>query len=91
MAANAFILVNVEPENTRGVVDRLKSIPGTVVHEVLGPYDLVVDVEADTQEEITAILRNKIRPLHGVTNTVTCLCFSVGRLAHRPRIETSTN
>lgn len=75
MAANAFILVNVEPENTRGVVDRLKGIPGVVVHEVLGPYDLVVDVEADTQEEITAILRNKVRPLHGVTNTVTCICF----------------
>ena len=75
MAANAFILVNVEPTNTRGVVERLKSISGAVVHEVLGPYDVVVDIEADTQEDITAILRNKIRPLHGVTNTVTCVCI----------------
>ena len=75
MAANAFILLNVEPGNTRSVVDGLKSISGTVVHEVLGPYDIVVDIEADTQEDITAILRNKIRTLHGVTNTVTCICF----------------
>lgn len=75
MAANAFILVNVEPANTRSVVERLKSISGAVVHEVMGPYDFVVDIEADTQEDITSILRNKIRPLPGVTNTVTCICF----------------
>ena len=75
MAANAFILVNVAPLNTQSVVERLKGISGAVVHEVLGPYDIVVDIEADTQEDITAILRNEIRPLHGVANTVTCICF----------------
>jgi len=76
MAANAFILVNVNPENTRGLVERLRGISGVVVNEFwVHPYDLVVDVEADTQEEITPILRNKIRPLHGITNTVTCICF----------------
>ena len=46
-----------------------------VVHEALGAYDFVVDLEADTQEGITAILRRKMRPLKGVTNTVTCICF----------------
>jgi len=46
-----------------------------VVHEALGAYDFVVDLEADTQEGITAILRHKMRPLKGVTNTVTCICF----------------
>ena len=75
MAANAFILVNVEPASTGSVVERLKSISGAVVHEVMGPYDFVVDIEADTQEDITSILRNQIRPLLGVTNTVTCICF----------------
>ena len=74
MAANAFILVNVNPENTRGLVERLRGISCVVVNEFwVHPYDLVVDVEADTQEEITSILRNKIRPLHGITNTVTCI------------------
>jgi len=32
-----------------------------------------VDLEADTQENITAILRHKIRPIKGITNTVTCI------------------
>ena len=72
MAANAFILVNIEPAKTQAVVERLRSIPGAVVQEVMGPYDAIVELESDTQEDITAILRNKIRSVDGVTNTVTC-------------------
>ena len=75
MAVNAYILINVMPASTRAVLEQLQNIPGSVVHEVLGPYDMVVDLEADTQEDITAILRNKIRPIHGITNTVTCVCL----------------
>ena len=75
----------MDPENARGVVERLGGISGVVVHEVLGPHGLVldmdmdmdvnVDVDVDTQGESTLILRNKIRPLHVITNTVTCTCF----------------
>ena len=75
MAANAYILVNTDPTNTAEVMKKLEAITGAVVHEVLGPYDYVVDLEADTQEDITVILRHKIRPIKGVTNTVTCICF----------------
>ena len=75
MAANCYILVNVEPAKTRAVVEKLQGISGAIVHEVMGPYDMVVDVEADTHEDLTAMLRNKIRPIHGITNTVTCICL----------------
>ena len=75
MAVNSYILINVEPARTRAVVEQLQSISGAVVHEVLGPYDMVVDLEADTQEDMTSLLRNKIRPIHGITNTVTCICL----------------
>ena len=75
MAANAYILVNVDPAKTRDVAEKLRAITGAVVHEVLGPYDFVVDLEADTPEDITVVLRHKIRPIKGVTNTVTCICF----------------
>lgn len=76
MAASAYILMNAEPARTREVLDRLESIPGTVVREVLGPYDIILELEADTPEDITATMRNRIRPIPGVTNTVTCLWFS---------------
>ena len=43
MAANAYVLVNVEPARTQEVLDRLNNISGAAVREVLGPYDVVVD------------------------------------------------
>lgn len=76
MAANAYVLVNIEPAMTREVVDRLNSISGAAVREVLGPYDAVVELEAGTVEDITEIMRHRIRPINGVTNTVTCLWFT---------------
>ena len=72
MAANATILLTVEPAKTQAVVERLKGIPRALVTEVLGPYDIIVELEADSTEDITSILRNKIRPVPGVTSTVTC-------------------
>ncbi len=75
MAATAYILVNTEPARTQEVVEQLRAIPGAFVREVLGPYDVVVELEADTQEDITAALRNQIRPINGITDTVTCLWF----------------
>ena len=75
MVANAYILLNVEPASTQSVVAQLRAVRGAIVHEVLGPYDVIVELEADTQEDITGILRQRIRPIHGITNTVTCVWF----------------
>ena len=71
--ANAYVLITVDPTKTRAVADRLRSIPGALVREVLGPYDFVVELEADTDEDLTAALRTKIRAISGVTSTVTCI------------------
>ena len=70
---NALILVDADPANTGEVIQRLGTIAGPGVHAVWGPHDVVVDLEADTQENITAILQHKIRPIKGITNTVTCI------------------
>ena len=75
MAVNAYILINVEPAKTRAVFERLNNIPGAVMDELLGPYDMVVNLEATTQEDLPAILRDNIRPIRGITKTVTCVCF----------------
>ena len=73
MASNAYILLTVEPGETRRVVEKLKEISRADVHEVLGPYDIVVELESDTQEDLTSVLRTKIRTLPGVSGTVTCI------------------
>ena len=73
MTVNAYVLITVEPAKTKGVRDRLQAISSVIVSEVLGPYDFVLEVEADTAEDLVGILRDQIRSLSGVTNTVTCI------------------
>ena len=75
MAANAYILINTEPAKTRDVVERLNTLRGLVVREVLGPYDIVVELEADTYEDLVGILRQRILPINGIVDTITCLWF----------------
>ena len=69
---HAYVLINADPTRTDAVVERLSAIPGSRVHEVLGPYDIVVELEAEATEYITRTLREKIRPIPGITSTVTC-------------------
>jgi DNA-binding Lrp family transcriptional regulator len=73
MAANAYVLITVDPQKTAEVVERLMAIPKAVVHEVLGPYDVVVELEEDTLVDITSVVQSKIRPVPGIVSTVTCL------------------
>jgi DNA-binding Lrp family transcriptional regulator len=75
MSVNAYILINAEPERIQEVVERLGTIPGGIVREVVGPYDVVVELEADTQEDITGILRHNISPIQGITGAVTCTWY----------------
>ncbi len=75
MAANAYVLITVEPAKTEAVGKRLQAIPGALVREVFGPYDFVVELETDSEEDLTATIRHKIRPVSGITSTVTCIWF----------------
>jgi DNA-binding Lrp family transcriptional regulator len=72
MTANAYVLITVAPAQTQAVLERLKTIQRALVTEVLGPFDIIVELEADSTEDITSILHTKIRPVPGVTSTVTC-------------------
>jgi DNA-binding Lrp family transcriptional regulator len=60
MSVNAYVFINVEPEIIPEVVERLHTIPGGVVREVVGPYDVVVELEVDTEEDLAGVLRHKI-------------------------------
>ncbi len=75
MSVNAYILINAEPERMPEVVERLDTIPGGIVREVLGPYDVVVELEADTQEDLTGVIRHDISSIQGITGTATCTWF----------------
>jgi DNA-binding Lrp family transcriptional regulator len=75
MSANAYVFINVDPERAPEVAERLRAIPGGIVREVVGPHDVVVELELDTEEDLAGVLRHKIKPVPGVTNSVTCTWF----------------
>ena len=70
--AKAFIMITAEPTATEAIAARLRSMHGTVVYEVLGPFDFIVDIQADTSEELASALRGDIRSIPGVSATLTC-------------------
>ncbi|MSQ25850.1 MAG: Lrp/AsnC family transcriptional regulator [Dehalococcoidia bacterium] len=73
MSANAYVLLNIEPVRTQEVIKRLLAIKGALVREVIGPYDVILELEGGTVEDITSVVRQKIRTIAGITGTVTCM------------------
>jgi DNA-binding Lrp family transcriptional regulator len=70
--AEAFIMITAEPSETQRIGERLRNMRGAVVYEVLDPFDFIVDMEADTPEDLTSVLRNNVRSISGVSATLTC-------------------
>ncbi len=68
----AYVLINTEPRQTASVLERLQAIPNSMAREVSGPYDIILELQADGPEYIVKILREKVRVVAGVTNTITC-------------------
>ena len=78
MRVKAFVLIQTEIEvaRTDEVAAALKKL-GQLrsVDHVTGPYDIIVEIEAETLEEIGALVDKKIRTVAGIYRTVTCLAI----------------
>ena len=70
MAIKAYVLVVTDPGKTRHVHDEILKIPNIVeMHEVMGPYDIVVEIVVESLQEIPTILGEKIRTIDGIQST----------------------
>ena len=70
MAVKSYVLVVTDPGKTRRVLQALADIAGIVeMHEVMGPYDIVVEIEVENLQDIPPILGDKIRTLEGIEST----------------------
>ena len=77
MTIKAFVLVVVDTARTIDIVLALADVPEVkAVNEVMGPYDVVVELETPEFDDVTAVLRERIRPIEGVRNTLTCIVMS---------------
>ena len=74
MSIKAYILISTDTKFTKTIKQLISAIDGVnEVNEVLGPFDIVVEIKMDTLEQISECLRNKIRIIEGVKDTVTCV------------------
>jgi len=73
-----FILIVTDPGTTRRVANTLKGLDlVTDVHEVMGPYDIVVELEAPQLTDVPAILSDQIRTIDGIQSTTSLVAFPV--------------
>ncbi|HWO94137.1 MAG TPA: Lrp/AsnC family transcriptional regulator [Dehalococcoidia bacterium] len=76
MAVKAYVLIVAQPGKTKAVFESVRKAPGiSECHEVMGPYDIVVEVEAKELAEIPPILSERIRTIEGVESTTSLVTF----------------
>jgi DNA-binding Lrp family transcriptional regulator len=68
----AFVLVNTDLGSEDELQSELKKVEGVVgVYQVYGVYDMMVEVEAESDQKLKEILFSKIRTLKHVRSTLT--------------------
>ncbi len=76
MSVKAYVLVVTDPGETKRVFSALKGLPGVVeCHEVMGPYDIVAELVADSLTDVPPILSEKIRGIPGIESTTSLVSF----------------
>ena len=68
----AVVLVNLSPGAEEGSLTALKGSDGIrEVYQVYGLYDLLLIVEGKDDQEVKAIISEKVRANQGVVSTIT--------------------
>jgi DNA-binding Lrp family transcriptional regulator len=72
--ASAFVLVNCHFPFDIRIKDEILKMPSVAnVYRISGRYDLIVKVNANTEEEVKEIISTDINRLRGVDATVTIM------------------
>jgi DNA-binding Lrp family transcriptional regulator len=76
MAVKAYVLVVTDPGATKRVYEALSKIPGvTEVHEVMGPYDIICELDVPNLVDVPPILSTQIRIIEGIQSTTSLVSF----------------
>ena len=74
----AFVLINIRTGDVKEVVKNLRGVEGVLeANMTFGPYDAVAVIEVDDINAVGSILANKVQPIPGVLETLTCLAVDV--------------
>jgi len=72
VSVSAYILIQTEVGKAAAVVSEIREIPGVVAaDDVTGPYDVVVQVRADSIDELGRLVVSRVQMIAGITKTTT--------------------
>ncbi|MFN8043750.1 MAG: Lrp/AsnC family transcriptional regulator [Mycobacterium sp.] len=71
--AEAYMLIQTEVGRAEVVAKQVAALPGVLSSEyVTGPYDVVVRIGSDSDDDLTALVVPSIQQVSGITRTMTC-------------------
>lgn len=71
-----YVLVETDPDATKRVYSELLKVPGVVeIHEVMGPYDIIVELSVPNLVDVPPILSEQIRTISGIQSTTSLVSF----------------
>lgn len=69
----AYVLIQTEVGKAAEVAKRIGEIPGVTKSEaVTGPYDAVVQTQAEDVDSLGKLVVARIQAVEGITRTLTC-------------------
>ncbi len=72
----AYVLLNVEIDATKEVLDSLKEISEVKeAHQCYGVYDLIIHVEAETMQDLKDLISDRIRGIGKIRSTLAMICI----------------
>ncbi len=73
MSIRAYVLINTQIGKTQKVVEELKKIPEVKkIDIIMGPYDIIIEIEVPNYEDISEILLNRLQNISAIYHTMTC-------------------
>jgi DNA-binding Lrp family transcriptional regulator len=74
MISKGYVLLEAQAGKTEEALHKIRDIKGVKeVHLVTGPYDLIINIEADDLKKLGQIVSDEIQVIGGVTKTITCI------------------
>jgi len=73
VTVHAYVLIQTDIGKAAHVADELDGIDGvTQAEAVTGPYDVIVQVEAPSMNDLGRMVVRDIQQIAGITRTITC-------------------
>jgi DNA-binding Lrp family transcriptional regulator len=83
MAFRGYVLIEAEVGHAKGVGEAVEALKHkdariTAVDTVTGPYDVIVQMEADDLDKLGTAITEGLQRIEGVQRTTTCLSVKLG-------------